>query len=249
MNRRIGYSPFVIVVVINIIMPEFLQNYKVGPLVDGKVDLDAATYEEMYEANTIPWAKRQLGPVDWFFLQDAPPYQAFKLKELFKATTGYCYGFDYNYTEHECGFENLSFWDYTSMGKFVLHVVALLFGASVVRLTRWFLLLLPATDSVSTEKRIHALHFWINPSDQLWGYPTLHPVPISFNYIEDPETDPIDWETYNFEYCFQGPYDTAEDLLAAFEAGELTICEVTTTDFAWSNTVGTGILHDRQMKT
>lgn len=75
-----------------------------------------ATYEQMYEDLLMPWAKRQLGPVDWTFLQDAPPYYAYLLKDLFKATTGgYCYGYDYNFTENECGFDHITYWDYTSV--------------------------------------------------------------------------------------------------------------------------------------
>lgn len=182
------------------------QEYKVGPLVDGMVDLHKASYSEF--AEPVDWAKRQLGPVDWAFLQDAVPYQAFLLKDLFKeASGGYCYGYNSTYGTEECGFDTFTFWDYTSL------------------------------DSVVEGKRIHALHFWIAPSEEDWGYVTLHPFPLSFNYIEDPEKNPLDWEAYNFEYCYQGPYDTAEDLMDAFYAGELTMCPVYTEDFAWSNTV------------
>ena len=48
--------------------------------------------------------------------------------------------------------------------------------------------------------------------------------------------DPLEWETYNFEYCYQGPFDSAEDLLAAYESDELIICHVPNSDLGWSNT-------------
>jgi hypothetical protein len=163
-------------------------------------------YEAMYSDGTVPWSRRTLGPVDWTFLADAPPFAAYVVKDLLKETTGgFCYGFDMDYDEGECGFDDMTFWDYTSL------------------------------DSTE-EERIHAVHFWLAPADEPWGYVTLHPVPFSFNYVEEPDKPPIEWKTYNFEYCYQGPYDSAEDLLAAYESGELTICTLST-EFGFSNTV------------
>ena len=86
------------------------------------------------------------------------------------------------------------------------------------------------------ERRIISAHFWLIPPDEDWGYATLHPVPLSFNLVEDPDKDPTEWETYDFEYCYQGPFDSAEDLLAAYESGDLIICQVPNSDLSWSNT-------------
>mmetsp|Transcript_22595 Transcript_22595/g.62834 ORF Transcript_22595/g.62834 Transcript_22595/m.62834 type:complete len:759 (-) Transcript_22595:139-2415(-) len=38
------------------------------------------------------------------------------------------------------------------------------------------------------------------------------------------------WYAFDFEYCGQGPYDTAEDLMDAYEGGEITLCDLGITD-------------------
>jgi diamine oxidase len=183
-----------------------VMDYKVGPLVNGTLT-EMASYETMYEDGMIPWAKRASTPIDWNWLEDSVAFNAFVLQDLFKNVTGgFCYGSDEDYEEGDCGYDDVTYWEYASL-------------------------------SATTELRDTAVHFWLIPDGTDWGYLTLHPVPISWNFIEDPEKPQTEWVSYNFEYCYQGPYDSAEDLLAAFNAGELTMCYVPSTDLGYSRTV------------
>ena len=59
-----------------------------GPLVDGAVDISSAIAEPMLADGDIQWAQRTEGPVDWTFLQGNFGFEAYKLRELLKETTG-----------------------------------------------------------------------------------------------------------------------------------------------------------------
>jgi len=94
------------------------------------------------------------------------------------------------------------------------------------------------TSLASTpDKRVTSLHFYVTPPTEPYGHETLLPVPLSFNFVENlSEPDQSKWQAYNFVYCYQGPYGTAEQLADAFDNGELTLCRVQTRNLEWSNT-------------
>lgn len=57
----------------------------------------------------------------------------------------------------------------------------------------------------------------------------IKPFPLSFTYNNTYEVEsPMDFPSWNFVYCNQGPYESAEALLEAYESGEVETCPVET---------------------
>jgi hypothetical protein len=93
-----------------------------------------------------------------------------------------------------------------------------------------------ANLATTPTKRVTSVHFILRVKDGEFGPSCLLPVPISFHVVEDPDKDPGEWETTNFEYCYQGPYDSAEALLDAIYADEVTPCRMNTgNDQQWTS--------------
>jgi len=83
-----------------------------------------------------------------------------------------------------------------------------------------------ASLATTPTRRVTSVHFIVRVKDKEFGPSCLLPVPISFNVIEDPEKDPNDWEATNFEYCYQGPYESAQALMDAIYADEVSPCQM-----------------------
>ncbi|KAJ8601827.1 hypothetical protein CTAYLR_009059 [Chrysophaeum taylorii] len=84
------------------------------------------------------------------------------------------------------------------------------------------------TISEPTHSRIHNAMFWTVVDDiSASAGGVIKPFPLSFTYNETYEVPtPRDFPTWNFVYCNQGPYESAEALLAAYVAGTVTACSV-----------------------
>ena len=93
-----------------------------------------------------------------------------------------------------------------------------------------------ANLATTPTKRVTSVHFIVRVKDGEFGPSCLLPVPISFHVIEDPDKDPDEWKTTNFEYCYQGPYESAESLLAAIFAGKIDPCQLPTKNQQWTST-------------
>jgi Copper amine oxidase, enzyme domain len=61
------------------------------------------------------------------------------------------------------------------------------------------------------------------------AYPTLFPIPLTYK-VSHGKPDPSTWKTYDFEHCGQGPFESAEELMAAYEVGDVEICDLGLTD-------------------
>lgn len=95
----------------------------------------------------------------------------------------------------------------------------------------------------TTEKRITTVRFELVPSSEPHGYFTSTPIPIFFSFVEDPDLPTSQWETNNFQYCSQGPDDSAEELMAAYDAGLLATCVMSGSGLEWTNTNPVEPLH------
>lgn len=180
--------------------PRDMMQYKIGPLVDGKLGSRGVTTEELLEDNEIPWAMRGNYKSVTKHFDEAVHTQAYKLKDLFKVTTGgHCIGGD------DCN------------------------GDDAMRFIQF------ANLATTPTRRVTSVHFIVRVQDGEFGPSCLLPVPISFHVVEDPEKDPSEWETNNFEYCYQGPYDSAEALLDAIFGGIVKACTMSTRDTQWTS--------------
>jgi hypothetical protein len=93
-----------------------------------------------------------------------------------------------------------------------------------------------ANLATTPEKRITNIHFILKVPNGEFGPSCLLPVPISFHIIENPDVDPSEWETTNFEYCYQGPYSSAQALLDAITNDEVQQCTLPTSNVEWTST-------------
>ena len=182
--------------------PRDVMQYKIGPLVHGKVQQTENTVvEKLLRDNEIPWSMRgNYGPLQKF-VEDQIYEQAYKLREVFKITTGgYCFGGD------ECdGDDRVTYIEYANL-------------------------------ATTTTNRITNIFFIVRAPDRELGPSCLLPIPISFHIIENPNIAASRWETTNFEYCYQGPFESADALLVAIEQGEVERCTVSFTDTEWTST-------------
>lgn len=92
-----------------------------------------------------------------------------------------------------------------------------------------------ANMATTPTKRVTSVHFILRDPNKEFGPSCLLPVPISFHVIEDPDKDPQKWEANHYEYCYQGPYDSASDLLDAIFAGQVKPCSVPSSNFGWTS--------------
>jgi len=60
------------------------------------------------------------------------------------------------------------------------------------------------------------------------GYAPLKPLPISWSYLDTQEGAWPAYPRFNFVFCNQGPYASALELRAAWDAGELAMCPMDT---------------------
>jgi hypothetical protein len=60
-------------------------------------------------------------------------------------------------------------------------------------------------------------------------YPSLFYIPLTYK-LNWSTADVSNWTTFNFEYCGQGPFESAEHLMAAYHAGVVEICTLGLTD-------------------
>lgn len=172
--------------------PRDMMQYKIGPLVDGRLPSSGVTVKKLLEDNEIPWAMRGNYNDVTKFYDKAVHKEAYKLKKLFEFTTGgYCIGGE------DCdGANNMRFIQFASL-------------------------------ATTPTQRITSVHFLVSAKDKEFGPSCLLPVPISFQILEDPDKMPQNWVATNFEYCYQGPFDSAESLMTAIDANELYPCQMT----------------------
>jgi len=178
--------------------PRDVMQYKVGPLVNGKVRSENTVVEELLQDNEIPWSMRGNYGALKKYVEDQIVEQSYKLRNLFiELTGGYCYGGE--------GCDRVRYLEYANL-------------------------------ATTTTKRITNIHFIVKVPDGELGPSCLLPVPISFHIIEDPDVDPSQWETTNFEYCHQGPYESASALLEAIENDQIQKCTIPTANIEWTST-------------
>jgi len=180
--------------------PRDMMQYKIGPLVDGKLNSRSIDTKKILEDNEIPWAMRGNYKSVTSLFDEAVHTQAYKLKELFKFTTGgYCIGGD------DCdGDDKMRFIQFANL-------------------------------ATTPTRRVTSVHFILRAKDGEFGPSCLLPVPVSFHVVEDPDKDPSEWETNNFEYCYQGPYDSPEALLNAIYSEELDPCKMSSENQDWTS--------------
>lgn len=97
----------------------------------------------------------------------------------------------------------------------------------------WF----TADPSSTPENRVSVIQFNLIPAALGFeetdvsgtSFSTLFYIPLTYK-ISQPGPDPADWTSYGYEYCGQGPYDSAEALAEAYDSGELTLCPTGITD-------------------
>eukprot|EP00539_Tryblionella_compressa_P016531 CAMPEP_0178846072 /NCGR_PEP_ID=MMETSP0746-20121128/17815_1 /TAXON_ID=913974 /ORGANISM="Nitzschia punctata, Strain CCMP561" /LENGTH=869 /DNA_ID=CAMNT_0020510389 /DNA_START=58 /DNA_END=2667 /DNA_ORIENTATION=+ len=180
--------------------PRDVMQYKVGPLVNGRVDTANAVVETMLNDNELPWSRRGNYYSAERFYFDKINSDAAKLKDLLRATTGYCYG------TSDCGFTD----------NIYIHTAG--------------------NIATTDDKRVTTVMFFLSPSGKDYGSPFLMPIPLRFDMIEDPDQDPRFWETTNFEYCYQGPYNSADELMAAYNQPGFVLCDVPSNNLDWTLT-------------
>lgn len=68
----------------------------------------------------------------------------------------------------------------------------------------------------------------------------MFPLPLTMT-LDETSPDLSKWTLFNFEYCSQGPFDTAAELLAAVDSGEVTHCGADwghpEYDLSWASTL------------
>jgi hypothetical protein len=171
--------------------PRDMMQYKVGPLVNGKLSTSGIVTDKLLSDNEIPWAMRGNYNSVTSLFDDAVFKPAYQLRKIFKHTTnGKCIG------GSECdGDSQMNFIQFANL-------------------------------ATTREKRVTSVHFIIRSKDREFAQSCLLPVPISFEVIENPFLDPSQWQATNFEYCYQGPYESAEALLSAWDSGEIQRCQM-----------------------
>lgn len=193
--------------------PKDVMEYKVGPLplnigerkprrevgVNGD---DSPVYgvvmEKLREDGEIPYYKRPAEVISSSWSAGLISRAAYKLRRIFKDTTGWCFGEDTTNSEtleqsrQECGRGLIEWLNY------------------------------PALDRDTSKRIMHVIWFFKTRhggGDEMY----FHPIPISFK-VEEGDEDEENWRLFGFEYCHQGPYDSPEELLEAYENGDLVKC-------------------------
>jgi Copper amine oxidase, enzyme domain len=178
------------------------QQYKIGPLKDGQINVfENIVIEKMVADGEIPWSMRgQYGAAEGNLYINIIEHAA-KLSDVFRATTGgFCIG------DYSCDYSrNIMYHTSGNMNSNSTH-------------------------------RITNVNFFLRPEGADYGSPFLMPIPISFQLVEDPDRDPSEWETINYEYCYQGPFKTAVQLNARFNRGALQTCTLPSSNFDWTLT-------------
>lgn len=83
-------------------------------------------------------------------------------------------------------------------------------------------LMYPALDP-DLSSRITHVHWYFMPRETGGEEFELHGLPLSFK-LNETAVDPEEWYTYDYEYCTQGPFESAQALLDAFKSGQLIRC-------------------------
>lgn len=193
--------------------PKDVMEYKVGPLplnigdrkprreigVDGD---DSPVYgvvmQKLREDGEIPYYKRPADVISSTWSAGLISQAAYTLRKIFKDTTGWCFGEDT--TDAETLEQSR---DECGRG-----------------LIEW--LNYPALDRDTSKRIMHIIWFFKTRNgggDEMY----FHPIPISFK-VEEGDVDEQNWRLFGFEYCHQGPYDSPEELLEAYENGDLVRC-------------------------
>eukprot|EP00210_Caulerpa_lentillifera_P000478 g461.t1 len=194
--------------------PKDVMEYKIGPLPinpgarksDSEIGengddspREGVVMEKLKRDGEIPFSKRPSESVSTRWSNAVINREAYKLRRIFKETTGWCYGVNFTTTEStessskECG----------------------------TGLIDW--LAFPALDQ-NTSKRIFQVVWFFRTRRGGGDEMLIHSIPISFK-LDEADTDEQNWNTFDFEYCHQGPFSSAEDLLEAYEKGEVRKCE------------------------
>jgi len=194
-------------------VPKDVMEYKIGPLplnigerksdseigVDGDDSpVEGVIMQKLRADGEIPFYKRPAEGVSSSWSAPLISQAAYKLRKIFKDTTGWCYGEDttdfetLQQSQEECGRGLIDWLNY------------------------------PALDKDTSRRVMYIIWFFKTRrggGDEMY----FHSVPISFK-VEEGDEDEDNWRLFEFEYCHQGPFDSPEELLEAYENDELVKC-------------------------
>ncbi|KAK9844758.1 hypothetical protein WJX74_006497 [Apatococcus lobatus] len=188
-----------------------VQEYLVGPLPLS----DASDIIPLHADGAIPFIKRPISAGAAQLFEPVVMDAAYTLRDVFKnATGGACYGSGWNGTAKDT--ESCS----GTAATFI-------FGGN-------------PTLTHNTSQRVTTITFNLQPDGDGSDASELFPVPITFKVLETGLDNTL-WETFDFVYCNQGPFESPEDLLDAWEAGDLDICSAPMwaspgLDYSWATT-------------
>lgn len=193
--------------------PKDVMEYKIGPLPlnigDRKpnrqigVDGDDSPFEgvimqKLRADGEIPFYKRPAEAISSSWSSGLIAHAAYKLRRIFIDTTGWCFGEDPTDLDTlEASREEC--------------------GRSLIQWLNY-----PALDRDTSKRIMHIIWFFKTRrggGDEMY----FHPIPISFK-VDEGDEDEDNWRLYGFEYCHQGPFDSPEELLEAYDNGELVQC-------------------------
>ncbi|KAK9810436.1 hypothetical protein WJX72_010681 [[Myrmecia] bisecta] len=95
--------------------------------------------------------------------------------------------------------------------------------------------------AANASQRTNVIRFVVNPGQSTGEEDELFPLPFTFKVVEDYSVGIEAWRAFDLEYCNQGPFASAEELQAAYQAGNLTLCSAPEygspeLDYAWATT-------------
>ncbi|GMH38438.1 hypothetical protein BSKO_06322 [Bryopsis sp. KO-2023] len=191
--------------------PRDIMEYKVGPLplqksgkrTVGKTDANLSPFhgvvvEQLVKDGEIPWAKRPTESISITWADIMVSRIAYKLREIFKDTIGYCYGYDdstpekLELTEAECGRDRVDWLQFPSLNR-------------------------------NASRRVTNIHYFFKPLRTGGEEMDLHNIPLTYK-LDETGFDQDAFGSFDFEYCHQGPFLSAEALLEAYQSGNITKC-------------------------
>ncbi|GAB4821559.1 hypothetical protein N2152v2_008605 [Parachlorella kessleri] len=206
--------------------PRHIMEYKVGPL---PLNYSTAGIEELVDPGQIPFAKFPTSISTSAWTEAAVGPVALELRELFKNMTG---GKCYSTTGPAEDDPSTELSNNSTEGSSAPDG-----GGCSNRDLSW----LEYPDFHDTSPSRIAIIKWQFVPQRRNGEETyLHTLPVTWK-LNETDPDPTMWPSYDFEYCNQGPFATAEDLLDALQAGDLKICSAPefgdpVYDYSWATT-------------
>uniref|UniRef100_A0A1D1ZP82 Amine oxidase n=1 Tax=Auxenochlorella protothecoides TaxID=3075 RepID=A0A1D1ZP82_AUXPR len=206
--------------------PRDIMEYRVGPLPVSNTTTTIA----LRAPGEIPFVKHPVDSISGGWGQEAVGKGAFELKDIFLSMTGgYCYA---SWVEDVSDLPEPS------------NVTA--FDARGIPVQRhpcdWTFLSWLEYPVLQKDmmKRVALIKWQFVPEGRGGEEAYLHPLPLSFK-MDQTDPNPSLWRNFDFEYCHQGPFDTAAALLEAFSDGSITRCSAPAFgtpgyDYTWATT-------------